>query len=77
MTPPFFHTHTHMHTHTHTHAHTHTHTQINHREKHHDVNITDVWSHGITGRGVVVAVVDDGRDFPSIIRQWEGHGSNE
>ena len=31
----------------------------------HDVNVTDVWSQGITGRGTVVAIVDDGLDMDS------------
>ena len=26
----------------------------------HDINVTGVWSNGITGKGVVIAVVDDG-----------------
>lgn len=31
----------------------------------HDVNVTDVWSQGVTGRDVVVAIVDDGLDMDS------------
>jgi hypothetical protein len=27
----------------------------------HDINVTTVWEHNITGHGVVVAIVDDGR----------------
>ena len=28
-----------------------------------DCNVTGVWEHNITGKGVVVAVVDDGNVF--------------
>ena len=35
----------------------------NSREKGHDVNATGIWNHNITGRGVVVAVVDDGLEY--------------
>ena len=28
-----------------------------------DVNVTGVWDHGITGKGVTVAVVDDGLEW--------------
>ena len=27
-----------------------------------DINVTEVWSHNVTGRGVTVAVVDDGNN---------------
>ena len=41
--------------------HTHTHlAQVNRKERGHDINVTDVWLEGVTGRGVVIAVVDDG-----------------
>ncbi|KAJ9048770.1 pheromone processing endoprotease [Entomophthora muscae] len=30
---------------------------------HHDLNVTGLWSEGITGKGIVVAIVDDGIDF--------------
>ena len=32
----------------------------NTREKGHDINTTGIWRHNISGKGVVVAVVDDG-----------------
>ncbi|EDO15419.1 hypothetical protein Kpol_1015p8, partial [Vanderwaltozyma polyspora DSM 70294] len=31
----------------------------------HDVNVTGLWYEGITGKGVVVAIVDDGLDYES------------
>lgn len=34
---------------------------VNDRELGNDVNVTGIWSHNIAGRGVVVAVVDDGK----------------
>jgi kexin len=37
----------------------------NHRELGHDINVTGVWAQGITGKGSVVAIVDDGLDFHS------------
>ncbi|KAI9276293.1 peptidase S8/S53 domain-containing protein, partial [Sporodiniella umbellata] len=36
---------------------------INTQEKGHDLNLTGVWSQGITGKGSVVAILDDGLDF--------------
>ena len=33
---------------------------MNNREAGHDINVRGVWALNITGRGVVVAVVDDG-----------------
>ena len=36
--------------------------KVNHHEVGHDINVTGVWSDNITGVGVVVAVVDDGKD---------------
>ncbi|KAI0244729.1 pheromone processing endoprotease [Massospora cicadina] len=30
---------------------------------HHDLNVTGLWQEGITGKGVVIAIVDDGIDF--------------
>ena len=27
----------------------------------HDINVTGVWENNITGRGIVVSVIDDGR----------------
>ncbi len=35
----------------------------NTRERGHDINATGIWRHNITGRGVVVAVVDDGLEY--------------
>ena len=35
--------------------------QHNHYEQGMDVNVTEVWNHNVTGRGVTVAVVDDGK----------------
>lgn len=29
----------------------------------HDMNVTGVWSQGITGKNVVVAILDDGLDM--------------
>ena len=37
--------------------------QVNQRQKGHDLNVTGVWSQGITGKGVVVAILDDGLDL--------------
>lgn len=34
---------------------------MNSREAGHDINVQGVWSLNVTGRGVVVAVVDDGQ----------------
>ena len=34
--------------------------QNNLRLVHHDINVTGVWEHNITGKGVVVSVIDDG-----------------
>lgn len=31
----------------------------------HDVNVSDVWGQGVTGRGAIVAIVDDGLDMDS------------
>ena len=39
--------------------------KVNHYEVGHDINVTGVWSNNITGVGVVVAVVDDGKDINS------------
>jgi len=36
---------------------------LNTRERGHDVNATGIWAQGVTGRGVVVAVVDDGLEY--------------
>ncbi|RHZ45254.1 hypothetical protein Glove_682g55 [Diversispora epigaea] len=38
---------------------------VNKVEKNNDINITDVWKEGITGKGVVAAIVDDGLDMYS------------
>ena len=35
--------------------------QHNNYEHGMDINVTEVWSHNVTGRGVTVAVVDDGK----------------
>lgn len=37
--------------------------QVNHQEKGHDINVSSVWLRNITGLGVTVAVVDDGKLF--------------
>ena len=34
---------------------------MNNREAGHDIHVNGVWSLNITGKGVVVAVVDDGK----------------
>ena len=31
----------------------------------HDINVTQVWREGITGKGVNVALVDDGTPIPA------------
>ena len=36
--------------------------KVNYHEVGHDINVTGVWSDNITGVGVVIAVVDDGKD---------------
>ncbi|KAI9486635.1 MAG: peptidase S8/S53 domain-containing protein [Benjaminiella poitrasii] len=36
---------------------------INTQERGHDLNVTGVWSQGITGKDVVVAILDDGLDM--------------
>lgn len=36
-------------------------TKVNTKEPGHDINVTAVWKLNITGRGVVIAVVDDGQ----------------
>ncbi|KAI8072902.1 peptidase S8/S53 domain-containing protein [Gongronella butleri] len=36
---------------------------INHDQPGNDLNVTGVWSQGITGKGVVVAILDDGLDM--------------
>ncbi|KAI8647352.1 peptidase S8/S53 domain-containing protein [Parasitella parasitica] len=36
---------------------------INREERGHDVNVTGVWSQGITGKNVVVAILDDGLEM--------------
>ncbi|OBZ89575.1 Protease KEX1 [Choanephora cucurbitarum] len=36
---------------------------VNQIQKGHDLNVTGVWSQGITGKGVVVAILDDGLDL--------------
>ncbi|KAG0177892.1 pheromone processing endoprotease [Apophysomyces sp. BC1034] len=38
---------------------------INQEQRGHDVNISGVWSQGITGKNVVVAILDDGLDMDS------------
>ena len=62
-------THIHTHTHAHTHVHTHTHTHIHALQSNsgqvggvHDMNVEPAWIQGLTGKGVRVAVVDDGKD---------------
>lgn len=42
-----------------------------------DCNVTGVWEHGITGKGVVVAVVDDGVQWnhPDLIDNYCAEGS--
>ncbi|KAF7732073.1 pheromone processing endoprotease [Apophysomyces ossiformis] len=38
---------------------------INQEQRGHDLNVTGVWSQGITGKNVVVAILDDGLDMDS------------
>ncbi|KAI9485066.1 peptidase S8/S53 domain-containing protein [Zychaea mexicana] len=38
---------------------------VNQEQRGHDVNVTGVWSQGITGQNVVVAILDDGLDMES------------
>lgn len=42
-----------------------------------DLNVTDVWEQGVTGSGIVVAVVDDGVEWkhPDLINNYEPKGS--
>ena len=35
--------------------------QVNLKFVNHDINVTGVWEHNVTGRGVVVSVIDDGK----------------
>ena len=35
--------------------------QVNRLERGHDTNVSGVWKEGVNGRGVTVAVVDDGK----------------
>ncbi len=44
----------------------------------HDVNVSEVWLRGVAGRGVVIAVVDDGleRSNPDIINNYVSHNNN-
>lgn len=37
--------------------------QVNNVEKGMDINVTGVWEQGITGKGITVAVVDDGKIY--------------
>lgn len=37
--------------------------KINREERGHDVNVTGVWGQGITGKGIVVAILDDGLEL--------------
>ncbi|CAB4014559.1 pro convertase subtilisin kexin type 7-like, partial [Paramuricea clavata] len=43
----------------------------------HDINVTTVWEHNITGHGVVVAIVDDGVEWtnPDIFENYSSEGS--
>ena len=36
-------------------------TQVNRKNPKNDVNVSDVWARNITGEGVTVAIVDDGK----------------
>jgi subtilisin family serine protease len=36
---------------------------VNQARPGHDINVMDAWSHGFTGRGVVVSVLDDGLEY--------------
>ncbi|KAI8146504.1 peptidase S8/S53 domain-containing protein [Fennellomyces sp. T-0311] len=38
---------------------------VNQEQRGHDVNVTGVWSQGVTGQNVVVAILDDGLDMQS------------
>lgn len=39
--------------------------QVNPKQRGNDINVTGVWAQGITGRNVVVAILDDGLDMDS------------
>ena len=55
---------THARTQSHRHTHTHPHTQENsgqYGQSGLDLNVEPAWMQGVTGHGVVVAVVDDGQ----------------
>ncbi|XP_065071198.1 proprotein convertase subtilisin/kexin type 7-like [Rhopilema esculentum] len=43
----------------------------------HDINVTAVWEHNVTGRGVAVAVIDDGVEWtnPDILDNYLAEGS--
>jgi len=43
----------------------------------HDINVTGVWENNITGRGVVVSVIDDGVEWtnPDILDNYSSEGS--
>ena len=40
--------------------------QLNRKEHGHDINVTEVWHNNITGEGVVIAVVDDGKSHVTV-----------
>ena len=40
---------------------------MNDREEGHDINVTGVWALNITGHGVTVAIIDDGKNSYSIV----------
>ncbi|KAJ1908805.1 pheromone processing endoprotease [Tieghemiomyces parasiticus] len=39
---------------------------LNSEDKLHDLNVTDVWREGITGKGIRVGMIDDGLDYTSL-----------
>ncbi|KAI7882315.1 serine endoprotease Kex1 [Mucor mucedo] len=50
---------------------------LNRNEMGHDVNVTGVWSQGITGKNVIVAILDDGLDMdhPDLHDNYFAEGS--
>nr|KAG5702592.1 hypothetical protein BaRGS_003752 [Batillaria attramentaria] len=55
----------------------HLHPSVNHQEFGMDINVTGVWESGITGKGVTVAVVDDGLEWdnPDLHSNYNVEGS--
>lgn len=40
--------------------------KVNEKRKGHDLNVTGVWEQNITGQGVVVSIVDDGKNWAAL-----------